>query len=86
VKSSKSQFDKLKLACLQKVDLLAAARCNMFSHALIQYLQAFTKITSKNSKIFNTLAITFKGKESIMSLPNPIFPKMKPQLELVLWF
>jgi len=61
VKSSKSQFDKLKLACLQKVDLLAAARCNMFSHALIQYIQAMTKITSKNAKIFNTLAITFKG-------------------------
>jgi hypothetical protein len=61
VKTSKSHFDKLKLASLQKVDLLAAARCNMFSHALIQYLQSMSKTTSKNAKIFNTLAITFKG-------------------------
>ncbi len=37
VKQSKARFDKLKLDCLQKVDLLAASRCNMFSHALIMY-------------------------------------------------
>ena len=34
VKTSKQRFDKLKLDCLQKIDLLAASRCNMFSHAL----------------------------------------------------
>jgi regulator of sigma D len=62
VKKSKSQFDKLKLACLQKVDLLAAARCNMFSHALIQYQNATVKTTEKNARIFHTLANTFKGK------------------------
>ena len=32
-----SRFDKLKLDVLQKVDLLAASRCNMFSYALILY-------------------------------------------------
>ena len=37
MKQSKSRFDKYKLDCLQKVDLLAASRCNMFSHALILY-------------------------------------------------
>ena len=31
------RFDKLKLDVLQKVDLLAASRCNMFSYALILY-------------------------------------------------
>ncbi|CAG7823073.1 unnamed protein product [Allacma fusca] len=61
VKQSKAQFDKLKLACLQKVDLLAAARCNMFSHALIQYQNATIKTTGKNTRIYNTLATTFKG-------------------------
>ncbi|CAL8096874.1 unnamed protein product [Orchesella dallaii] len=61
VKGSKAQFDKLKLACLQKIDLLAAARCNMFSHALIQYQNAMQKITAKNAKIFNTLAVTCQG-------------------------
>ena len=37
MKQSKVRFDKYKLDCLQKVDLLAASRCNMFSHALILY-------------------------------------------------
>ena len=38
VKTSKQRFDKLKLDCLQKIDLLAASRCNMFSHALSKLL------------------------------------------------
>ena len=37
VKAGKAKFDKLKVDVLQKVDLLAAARCNMFSNALIMY-------------------------------------------------
>ena len=37
VKAGKAKFDKLKIDVLQKVDLLAAARCNMFSNALIMY-------------------------------------------------
>merc|ERR1712020_131087 len=40
VKTSKQRFDKLKLDCLQKIDLLAAARCNMYSHALVMYQDA----------------------------------------------
>lgn len=49
VKSSKLRFDRLMLACLQKVDLLAAARCNMFSHALISYQNAISMFSSKAS-------------------------------------
>lgn len=49
VKSSKVRFDRLLLACLQKVDLLAAARCNMFSHALISYQNAISTFSSKAS-------------------------------------
>lgn len=31
VRKNKAKFDKLKLDCLQKIDLLAASRCNLFS-------------------------------------------------------
>jgi len=62
VKKSKGQFDKFKLACLQKVDLLAAARCNMFSHALIHYQTSTMTTNEKIAHIFSTLANTFKGK------------------------
>ncbi|KAK4877324.1 hypothetical protein RN001_009830 [Aquatica leii] len=54
VKSSKARFDRLMLACLQKVDLLAAARCSMFSHALISYQNAISTFSSKAS---DTLAV-----------------------------
>lgn len=47
VRSSKVRFDRLMLACLQKVDLLAAARCNMFSHALVLYQNAISTFAKK---------------------------------------
>merc|ERR1719400_2828187 len=50
VKSSKSKFDKLRVDCIQKIDLLAAARCNMYSHALITYQDALTNFCEKVSK------------------------------------
>lgn len=47
VRSTKIRFDRLMLACLQKVDLLAAARCNMFSHALVSYQSAIETFSNK---------------------------------------
>ncbi|ENN75565.1 hypothetical protein HUJ04_004098 [Dendroctonus ponderosae] len=47
VKTSKTKFDRYTLACLQKVDLLAAARCNMFSHALVPYQNALHVFATK---------------------------------------
>ncbi|XP_018573535.1 islet cell autoantigen 1 [Anoplophora glabripennis] len=47
VKTTKMKFDRLTLACLQKVDLLAAARCNMFSHALVPYQSAIETFSTK---------------------------------------
>ncbi|KAJ8915781.1 hypothetical protein NQ315_004593 [Exocentrus adspersus] len=47
VKSTKMKFDRLTLACLQKVDLLAAARCNMFSHALVPYQNVIKGFSTK---------------------------------------
>ena len=61
VKSSKSKFDKLKVDCIQKIDLLAAARCNMYSHALITYQDALTNFCEKVSKTFTHVEQSFKG-------------------------
>lgn len=47
VRTTKIRFDRLMLACLQKVDLLAAARCNMFSHALVSYQSAIETFSNK---------------------------------------
>lgn len=47
VKQSKVKFDRLTLACLQKIDLLAAARCNMFSHALLPYQNAVVNFSKR---------------------------------------
>merc|ERR1711892_789863 len=61
VKQSKQKFDKLKLDCLQKVDLLAASRCNMFSHALIMYQNTLVTFWDKTSKTMNHVNNGFKG-------------------------
>ncbi|XP_044736337.1 islet cell autoantigen 1 [Chrysoperla carnea] len=53
VRSSKANFDRLTLACLQKVDLLAAARCNMFSHALVLYESAMVNFATKVGQVLN---------------------------------
>lgn len=50
VRATKIRFDRLMLACLQKVDLLAAARCNMFSHALVSYQSAIETFSTKASE------------------------------------
>ncbi|RZC37355.1 Arfaptin and/or ICA69 domain containing protein [Asbolus verrucosus] len=56
VKSTKTKFDRLTLACLQKVDLLAAARCNMFSHALIPYQGAISTFSMKAAETLGLAA------------------------------
>ncbi len=61
VKGSKARFDKLKLDCLQKVDLLAASRCNMFSHALIMYQNALIAFWERTAKTMSHVNESFKG-------------------------
>ncbi|XP_017772375.1 PREDICTED: islet cell autoantigen 1 [Nicrophorus vespilloides] len=63
VRSTKVRFDRLMLACLQKVDLLAAARCNMFSHALIGYQDTISIYSEKLFQSFD-LAITKLSQQS----------------------
>ena len=61
VKTSKAKFDKLKLDVLQKVDLLAASRCNMFSYALILYQDTLVNFWEKTSKTMSHVDKGFKG-------------------------
>ena len=61
MKQSKQRFDKLKLDVLQKVDLLAASRCNMFSHALIMYQNALITFWEKTAKTMSHVNKSFEG-------------------------
>lgn len=61
VKQKKAKFDRIKLKSLQKIDLLAASRCNMFSHALIVYQNNLITFSDKISKTLNSVANNFKG-------------------------
>lgn len=61
VKRTKMQFEKLKLDTLQKVDLLAASRCNMFSHVLATYQNALLLFWEKTSSTMTNVAESFKG-------------------------
>ena len=61
VKQKKGKFDVLKVKSLQKIDLLAASRCNMFSHALILYQNNLISFSEKTAKTLNSVASNFKG-------------------------
>lgn len=52
VRSSKERFDRKSLDCLEKIDLLAAARCNLFSHVLLAYQNAMFKFAQKTYETF----------------------------------
>lgn len=61
VRASKTKFDRHKLACLQKIDLLAAARCNMFSHGLIVYQDNMATFWKRTSSAMTTVSEAYKG-------------------------
>ncbi|XP_041374497.1 islet cell autoantigen 1-like [Gigantopelta aegis] len=61
VRKTKSRFDKLKLDVMQKVDLLAASRCNMFSHVLANYQSTLLHFWEKTSRTMSAVAESFKG-------------------------
>ncbi|XP_019533044.3 islet cell autoantigen 1 [Aedes albopictus] len=52
VKTAKTKFDKYTLDCLEKIDLLAAARCNMFSHALVGYQNSMLQFAKKSNDTY----------------------------------
>lgn len=61
VKKTKAKFDKLKLDTMQKIDLLAASRCNMFSHVLANYQTSLLHFWAKTSRTMSAVAESFKG-------------------------
>ncbi|XP_039285661.1 islet cell autoantigen 1 [Nilaparvata lugens] len=79
VKRSRSSFERQKLDCLQKVDLLAAARCNMFSHALILYQQMLLQFTEKSVEAFTTVANSFKGNQKYDFCVVKELAELKPE-------
>lgn len=61
VKAGKARFDRYKVDVLQKVDLLAAARCNMFSHALVMYQDALVAFWKKTARTMGHVDNSFQG-------------------------
>ena len=61
VKKTKAKFDRLKLDCMQKIDLLAASRCNMYSHVLANYQTTLLHFWSKTSHTLTAVSDSFKG-------------------------
>ncbi|ELU17970.1 hypothetical protein CAPTEDRAFT_220865 [Capitella teleta] len=61
VKQKKAKFDKLKLDTMQKIDLLAASRSNMYSHVLANYQTTLLHFWEKTSRTMSAVAESFKG-------------------------
>ncbi|XP_014791347.1 islet cell autoantigen 1 isoform X2 [Octopus bimaculoides] len=61
VRKTKARFDKLKLDVMQKIDLLAASRCNMFSHVLANYQSTLLHFWEKTSRTMTAVSESFKG-------------------------
>lgn len=78
VRSTKVRFDRLMLACLQKVDLLAAARCNMFSHALVGYQNAISGFSKKASE---TLTVAGNKLKNIEPFDFTVVPELATSVD-----
>ena len=61
VKKTKMKFDRLKGDVIQKIELLAASRCNMFSHVLVSYSKILIMFWEKTARTMNAVAEAFKG-------------------------
>ncbi|XP_071942759.1 islet cell autoantigen 1-like isoform X2 [Antedon mediterranea] len=61
VRITKMKFDKLKTDVCQKIDLLGASRCNMFSHTLVAYQNAILHFWERTSRTMSAVQESFKG-------------------------
>lgn len=61
VKKTKTKFDRLKVDVIQKIELLAASRCNMFSNVLVSYSKVLLMFWEKSARTMNAVAEAFKG-------------------------
>ncbi|CAF0898776.1 unnamed protein product [Adineta ricciae] len=83
VKTSKQEYDKLKSDVIQKIDLLTASRCNMYSHVLAPYQKTLLAFWAKTSKVMSAVAESFKGYEYYeftvikeLAVPNHLLAEM----------
>ncbi|CAF1993464.1 unnamed protein product [Rotaria magnacalcarata] len=61
VKQTKGEYDRLKNDVIEKIDLLTASRCNMYSYALATYQKSLLVFWEKTSKTMKAVAESFKG-------------------------
>ncbi|XP_022208210.2 islet cell autoantigen 1 [Drosophila obscura] len=62
VRVAKHNFDGYSLDSIQKIDLLAAARCNMYSHALVAYVAELKSFAQKAASTFQTISNALMAK------------------------
>uniref|UniRef100_A0A1I7XZ59 AH domain-containing protein n=1 Tax=Steinernema glaseri TaxID=37863 RepID=A0A1I7XZ59_9BILA len=61
VRKNKERFDNLKLDTLQKVDLLAASRCNLFSNLILSYQDDMLNFLNQAKRAYTTVGENIKG-------------------------
>ncbi|XP_033101671.1 islet cell autoantigen 1-like isoform X2 [Anneissia japonica] len=61
VRMTKMKFDKLKTDVCQKIDLLGASRCNMFSHTLVAYQNSILHFWERTSRTMSAVQESFQG-------------------------
>lgn len=67
VKKTMQQFEHQKLVCLQKLEMLDAARCNMFSRVLKFYQQILQKFAENVNLLFENATKDFIRKYTVKS-------------------
>ncbi|XP_077586518.1 islet cell autoantigen 1-like protein isoform X1 [Stigmatopora nigra] len=77
VRSTKTQFEKLKNDVCQKVDMLGASRCNMLSHSLCNYQTTLLQFWEKTAQALSGIHDAFQGHvpyqfTSIKDLRDPL--------------
>ena len=61
VRKTKQKYDKKKIDCIQKVDMLNASRCNMLSQTLANYQTAWLTFWSNSSYTIASISNCFEG-------------------------
>ncbi|KAK0429421.1 hypothetical protein QR680_011373 [Steinernema hermaphroditum] len=95
VRKNKERLDNLKLDTLQKVDLLAASRCNLFSNLILTYQGDMVNFLAQANRAYETVGENIKGYDNyefqvLKDLVDPFkglemeeFPKKKSQKSMV---
>ena len=55
-RSRKLTFERLGIDCVQKVDMLAASRCNLLGHSLVNYQDGWLRFWTSSSATYDSIA------------------------------